>query len=176
MCFLRREIVARRNVVEVDDLDRETLRHGVFHDIRTASRHGNEYLIHRGFPRCSDLSLQKDITPKWRVLPLPISQNCLRKSPTLNLWCPNPLLAWGLETMKAWGLLFGTRGHLRTADAGRRMVNVVATMKQRHSQKPDELYDMIEHCSPAPFLELFARSTRRGWTQWATRFRRGKRT
>jgi hypothetical protein len=46
------------------------------------------------------------------------------------------------------------------------MVNVIATMKQRHSQKPDELYDMIEHCSPAPFLELFARSTRRGWTQW----------
>jgi N6-adenosine-specific RNA methylase IME4 len=46
------------------------------------------------------------------------------------------------------------------------MVNVIATMKQRHSQKPDELYDMIEHCSPAPFLELFARSNRRGWTQW----------
>ena|ERR1700722_7309022 len=63
-------------------------------------------------------------------------------------------------------VLFGTRGHLRTAQAGRRMVNVIATMKQRHSQKPDELYDMIEHCSPAPFLELFARSTRRGWTQW----------
>src|ERR1700730_6057762 len=48
-------------------------------------------------------------------------------------------------------VLFGTRGHLRTAEAGRRMVNVIATMKQRHSQKPDELYDMIEHCSPAPF-------------------------
>jgi len=63
-------------------------------------------------------------------------------------------------------VLFGTRGHLRTAQAGRRMVNVIATMKQRHSQKPDELYDMVEHCSPAPFLELFARSTRRGWTQW----------
>jgi len=56
-------------------------------------------------------------------------------------------------------VLFGTRGHLRTAQAGRRMVNVIATMKQRHSQKPEELYDMIEHCSPAPFLELFARST-----------------
>ena len=63
-------------------------------------------------------------------------------------------------------VLFGTRGHLRTGQAGRRMVNVIATMKQRHSQKPDELYDMIEHCSRAPFLELFARSNRRGWTQW----------
>jgi hypothetical protein len=45
-------------------------------------------------------------------------------------------------------------------------------MKQRHSQKPDELYDMIEHCSPDPFLELFARNTRRGRVQWETRFRR----
>lgn len=50
--------------------------------------------------------------------------------------------------------------------AGRRMVNFLATMKERHSKKPDELYDMIEHCSPAPFLELFARNMRRGWTQW----------
>lgn len=63
-------------------------------------------------------------------------------------------------------VLFGTRGHLRTAQPGRRMVNLIATMKERHSKKPDELYDMIEHCSPRPFLELFARSVRRGWTQW----------
>jgi len=46
------------------------------------------------------------------------------------------------------------------------MVNFIATMKERHSKKPDELYDMIEHCSPEPFLELFARAHRRGWVQW----------
>ena len=63
-------------------------------------------------------------------------------------------------------VLFGTRGSIRTAKAGRRMVNFIATMKERHSKKPDELYDMIEHCSPRPFLELFARNIRRGWTQW----------
>ena len=59
--------------------------------------------------------------------------------------------------------------------AGRRMVNVIATMKERHSQKPDELYDMIEHCSPAPFLEFFARSTRRGGPNGAMRFRQDER-
>jgi N6-adenosine-specific RNA methylase IME4 len=46
------------------------------------------------------------------------------------------------------------------------MVNVIATMKERHSKKPVELYDMIELCSPGPHLELFARETRKGWTQW----------
>lgn len=63
-------------------------------------------------------------------------------------------------------VLFGVRGKLRTFKPGRRMVNLIATMKQGHSQKPQELYDMIEHCSPGPFLELFARGIREGWTQW----------
>jgi hypothetical protein len=46
------------------------------------------------------------------------------------------------------------------------MVNFIATMKERHSKKPQELYDMIELCSPGPFLELFARELRPGWTHW----------
>lgn len=63
-------------------------------------------------------------------------------------------------------VLFGTRGKLRTAQSGRRMVNLIATMKERHSKKPNELYDMIELCSPGPHLELFAGEVRRGWIQW----------
>jgi N6-adenosine-specific RNA methylase IME4 len=63
-------------------------------------------------------------------------------------------------------VLFGIRGHLRTFAPGRRMVNVIASMKREHSRKPEELYDMIEQCSPGPFLELFARHPRPGWTQW----------
>lgn len=63
-------------------------------------------------------------------------------------------------------VLFGTRGKLRTSQTGRRMVNLIATMKEKHSKKPQELYDMIELCSPGPYLELFARDTRRGWSQW----------
>jgi N6-adenosine-specific RNA methylase IME4 len=50
------------------------------------------------------------------------------------------------------------------------MVNFIATTKAGHSKKPDELYDMIEQCSPGPFLELFARSVRQGWTQWGDEF------
>lgn len=63
-------------------------------------------------------------------------------------------------------VLFGTRGGLRTLKPGRRMVNIIATRKDKHSKKPDELYDMIEQCSPGPFLELFARNVRKGWAQW----------
>lgn len=35
-----------------------------------------------------------------------------------------------------------------------------------HSSKPVEFYDIIESCSPGPFLEVFARSEREGWTSW----------
>ncbi len=61
-------------------------------------------------------------------------------------------------------LLFGVRGkYARTLDPGRSQVNVIKTRKQEHSRKPDEQYDIIEHCSWGPRLEMFARGTRPGW-------------
>jgi len=63
-------------------------------------------------------------------------------------------------------ILFGVRGSMRTLKPGRTQVNLLATRKREHSRKPDELYDLIESCSPGPYLELFARFRRPGWTQW----------
>ena len=54
-------------------------------------------------------------------------------------------------------VLFGVRGKLRTLAPGRRQVNIIRTRKREHSRKPDELYDIIEACSPGPYVELFAR-------------------
>jgi N6-adenosine-specific RNA methylase IME4 len=63
-------------------------------------------------------------------------------------------------------VLFGVRGHLRTLAPGRRQVNLLATRKREHSRKPDELYPIIEACSPGPRIELFARYAREGWSAW----------
>lgn len=64
-------------------------------------------------------------------------------------------------------LLFGVRGkNARTLKPGRTQVNFLATRKREHSRKPDEQYEIIETCSPGPFLELFARGRRKGWTTW----------
>jgi N6-adenosine-specific RNA methylase IME4 len=64
-------------------------------------------------------------------------------------------------------LLFGTRGKgARTLSPGRRQVNYLASRKREHSRKPDEQYEIIEACSPGPYLELFARGVRSGWTTW----------
>jgi N6-adenosine-specific RNA methylase IME4 len=65
-------------------------------------------------------------------------------------------------------VLFGVRGkNARTLAPGRRQVNLLATRKREHSRKPDELYAIVERCSPGPFLELFARGrARSNWTAW----------
>ena len=63
-------------------------------------------------------------------------------------------------------VLFGVRGSLRTLAPGRRQVNLLATRKREHSRKPDELYPIIEACSPGPRLELFARYPQPGWEVW----------
>ena len=63
-------------------------------------------------------------------------------------------------------LLFGTRGSIRTLDPGRTQVNIISARKREHSRKPDETYDLIESCSPGPYLELFARHPRKNWVQW----------
>lgn len=64
-------------------------------------------------------------------------------------------------------ILFGTRGKsARTLAPGRRQVNIIKSRKREHSRKPDELYDVIESCSPGPYLEMFARGSRPNWTVW----------
>ncbi len=63
-------------------------------------------------------------------------------------------------------VLFGVRDSLRTLAPGRRQVNLFSSMKREHSRKPEELYDIVESCSPGPYLELFARHRRIGWRQW----------
>lgn len=63
-------------------------------------------------------------------------------------------------------ILFGIRGKMRTLAPGRSQVNIIRTPKREHSRKPDELYEIIGKCSPGPYLELFARGTRKKWVAW----------
>jgi N6-adenosine-specific RNA methylase IME4 len=63
-------------------------------------------------------------------------------------------------------ILFGVRGSMRTLQPGRTQVNIMSTRKREHSRKPDEVYNLIESCSPGPYLELFARFRHPGWAQW----------
>lgn len=70
-------------------------------------------------------------------------------------------------------ILFGVRGKdNRTLAPGRRTPNLFEERKREHSRKPEALYEIVEACSPGPYVELFARKSRAGWRAWGDEARR----
>lgn len=66
-------------------------------------------------------------------------------------------------------LLFATigRGFEVKTDATIRTDALMDCMwNGRHSEKPPASYELIEKRSKGPYLEMFARSGRPGWTAW----------
>lgn len=66
-------------------------------------------------------------------------------------------------------LLFGIKKKSapnRTLAPARSQVNLIRSQKREHSRKPDEFIPIIEACSQAPRIELFARGDREGWDMW----------
>ena len=60
-----------------------------------------------------------------------------------------------------YGLIF-TRGSPSRISGGVRQV--IFAQAREHSRKPDERYERLEALAPGPYLELFGRRSRRGWT------------
>ena len=60
--------------------------------------------------------------------------------------------------------LLATRGKPKRLDAGVRM-GIIEPSRQ-HSRKPDVVYERIERLVAGPYVELFARTPRKGWSQW----------
>ena len=66
-------------------------------------------------------------------------------------------------------LLFGIKKKSmpnRTLAPARSQVNLIRSIKREHSRKPDEFISVIESCSSAPRIELFARGDRDCWDMW----------
>ncbi len=60
--------------------------------------------------------------------------------------------------------LLGTRGQPKRLDAGVRM-GIIEPARE-HSRKPDCVYERIERLVGGPYIELFARTQRKGWLSW----------
>jgi N6-adenosine-specific RNA methylase IME4 len=110
----------------------------------------------------------------------------------LYLWITNRSLPKGFELMERWGfryvtaitwakpsfgmgnyfrgqtehVLFGVKGSqpLKRKDIG--TLFSASRGPNGHSSKPPEFYDLVESCSPGPYLEMFSRSDREGWKTW----------
>lgn len=137
--------------------------------------------IHRGADRHYSLMKTDDIMK----LEIPSDKNS-----HLYLWVTNSHLEDGLAVLKSWGfryitmitwakdrfglgqyfrgqtehVLFGVKGNLPYKS--RSCSTLILAKRRLHSQKPDELYALIETVSYPPYLEMFARQRRLGWDVW----------
>lgn len=120
--------------------------------------------------------------------------NNINENAHLYMWVTNNFLADGLDVMKAFGFkyvtnfiwvknrmglgqyfrgmheicLFGTKGNKPTEPRteSKSVPSVVYAERGKHSAKPLLSYELIERRSHGPYLEIFARSERNGWTSW----------
>lgn len=130
-----------------------------------------------------------DLMSMDEIKALPIN-NLLSDNAHVWLWVTNAVLPYLPELMEAWGLTYrsiytwckprlGLGNYLRNcteqlifATKGKAPIQFKAQMNwgfmpvQDHSHKPEEVYEIIERCSPGPYLELFARQRHPGWYVW----------
>ncbi len=60
--------------------------------------------------------------------------------------------------------LLGVRGKVKAFRSQR--INIIESKVRRHSQKPEEMYELIESLGIDSKIELFAREKRSGWDSW----------
>lgn len=109
----------------------------------------------------------------------------------LYLWVTNRSLPKAFRLIEAWGfryitcltwvkpsigmgnyfrgsteqVLFCVKGSqpLKRHDVG---THFTAPRGARHSSKPEEFYKLVESCSYAPYIDVFGRNGREGWSVW----------
>lgn len=109
----------------------------------------------------------------------------------LWLWGVNRLMEDAYRVVRAWGFtpmslltwikpspgmgyyLRNNTEHCILATRGKPMPPSTGALSSwyrwprgKHSAKPDGFYDIVQHVSPGPYVELFARRARFGWDYW----------
>lgn len=105
------------------------------------------------------------------------------------LWTVGPFLKEGIELLEAWGFEYKTqlcwhkntglgvgywfRGDHELVLLGKRkgqpsirtnVRSIFASPRLRHSEKPQTIHEIVEKHFPGPYLEMFGRKEREGWT------------
>lgn len=90
---------------------------------------------------------------------------------TLLTWCKPSFGMGNYFRGQTEQILFGVRGScpLLRHDIG---TWFLADRGTNHSAKPDRIHEIIESCSPGPWLEIFARRQRPGWASWGIEIER----
>lgn len=80
-------------------------------------------------------------------------------------WCKEQLGVGAYARTNTEHCVLAIRGQprvYRISDAGTWFI----APRRRHSEKPDHIHELAERFGPGPYIELFARRPRPGWTVW----------
>jgi N6-adenosine-specific RNA methylase IME4 len=133
------------------------------------------------------------IIEEIKKLEIPSADNTV-----LFLWATAPKLIEGIEVLQAWGfeyktcaiwdkeiigmgywfrgqhelLLVGTKGEYSPPEAKNRFSSVIKEKRDKHSKKPEIVYEIIEKMFPnGKYLELFARNKFNDkWSVWGNQY------
>lgn len=98
----------------------------------------------------------------WAKLRRALNPMQLRLTPTVET---DFHVGLGLTTRKNTEfVLLGRRGNARRVAKDVR--ELIVSRVREHSRKPDEMFARVERYCEGPYLELFAREQRPGWTAW----------
>ena len=184
----KREETRQQNAKKVQTLSNPLEAQGLFQTIVIDpawdySEEGDNDQFGRGRP---DYCLM----PIEEIEALPINK-IADKNCHLYIWVTNRSLPKSFHLMDKWGfryvtcltwikphygvgnyfrgqtehILFGVKGSqpLKRHDVG---TWFEAPRGERHSAKPDEFYSLVESCSYAPYIDIFGRKEREGWSVW----------
>lgn len=175
--WIERQVVGYRTIVADPPWPIPTT--GAFNDSRPGRILKRNRTRDLGYPTMSSAEIA--------ALPLPaVEEGC-----HLWLWTTNSHLEIAFRVMRTWGFQYLTTitwvrpsgrgawfasttqhclfGYYKTCRFPLRRwapTHFHAPIPQRHSEKPDCFFDLVESISPEPRLELFSRRARFGWDVW----------
>ena len=184
----KREETRQQNAEKVKGISNPLEAQGLFQTIVIDpawdySEEGDNDAFGRGKPVYCSMSIED-------IAALPIDK-ISDKNCHLYIWVTNRSLPKSFQLMDKWGfryvtcltwikphygvgnyfrgqtehILFGVKGQqpLKRHDVG---TWFEAPRGERHSAKPDEFYSLVESCSYAPYIDIFGRREREGWSVW----------
>ena len=184
----KREEIRQQNAEKVKAISNPLEAQGLFQTIVIDpawdyAEEGDNDAFGRGKPVYCSMSIED-------IAALPVDK-IADKNCHLYIWVTNRSLPKSFQLMDKWGfryvtcltwikphygvgnyfrgqtehVLFGVKGQqpLKRHDVG---TWFEAPRGERHSAKPDEFYSLVESCSYAPYIDIFGRRDRDGWSVW----------
>lgn len=184
----KREEARQQNAEKVKNISSPLEAQGLFQTIVIDpawdyAEEGDNDAFGRGRPIYCAMSIED-------IAALPVDK-IADKNCHLYIWVTNRSLPKSFQLMDKWGfryvtcltwikphygvgnyfrgqtehILFGVKGQqpLKRHDVG---TWFEAPRGERHSAKPDEFYSLVESCSYAPYIDIFGRRDRDGWSVW----------